>query len=89
MLTYVNIDKNNVINVPLYLSFKDSELINIEEIDYVSIVNNDETEIIPSSILEINYLNELSLGEYSVVYVKDGDNRLIKGFLCQKIKKDL
>lgn len=56
----VNIDKNNVINVPLYLSFKDSELINIKEIDYVSIVNNDETEIIPSSILEINYLNEIN-----------------------------
>ena len=34
--------------------------------------------------LEINYLNELQIGKYSIYHVKDGDNRLIKGFSNQK-----
>ena len=34
--------------------------------------------------LEINYLNELQIGKYSIYHVKDGDNRLIKGFSDQK-----
>ena len=34
--------------------------------------------------LEINYLSELQIGKYSIYHVKDGDNRLIKGFSDQK-----
>ncbi len=47
-------------------------------LDAISLKNEKVTSF------EINYLNELSLGEYSVVYVKDGDNRLIKGFSGEK-----
>ena len=47
-------------------------------LDAISLKNEKVTSF------EINYLNELSLGEYSVVHVKDGDNRLIKGFSGEK-----
>ena len=33
---------------------------------------------------EINYLNEIPLGNYSIYHKKDGDNRLIKGFSREK-----
>lgn len=34
--------------------------------------------------VEINYLNELIVGDYDLYFKKDGDNRLIKGFSCDK-----
>ena len=55
----VNTDKNNYINVPLYFSVKDSVFVDQDEIDSVYIVNDVETEIIPVSIIEINYLKEI------------------------------
>ena len=34
--------------------------------------------------VEINYLNEMQIGKYSLYFKKDGDNRLIKGFSGDK-----
>lgn len=59
----VNSDNNNYINIPLYLSMKDSVFTDQEEIDNVSIVNNVETEIIPASIAWVNYLKEVNYDE--------------------------
>lgn len=56
----VNADKNNYINVPLYLNVKDSILINQEEISSVCLVNDVESEIIPLSIVELDFLNEVN-----------------------------
>lgn len=34
--------------------------------------------------VEINYINEMQVGKYSLYFKKDGDNRLIKGFSGDK-----
>lgn len=55
----VNSDFNNYINIPLYFSIKNNEFINVNEIVSVYLTNELNDEIIPLSILEINYLNEI------------------------------
>ncbi|MBQ4570110.1 MAG: hypothetical protein IJB21_00280 [Bacilli bacterium] len=55
----VNSDKNNYINVPLYVSVKDSILIDKEEISNICLVNDIESEIIPVSIVELSFLKEV------------------------------
>jgi len=56
----VNANNNNYINVPLYVSVKDSILIDKAEISNICLVNDVESEIIPLSIVELEFLNEVN-----------------------------
>lgn len=66
----VNSDYNNYINIPLCFSIKDSVFINNSEIESIYLTNELNDEIIPVSILEINYLTEIK-EENNIYYQYD------------------
>ena len=62
----VNSDFNNYLNIPIYFSIKDPIFIDQNQIDSIFLINESGEDIIPLSIFEINYLNEVKVKE--VVY---------------------
>ena len=56
----VNSDKENNLNVPLFISLKDSIFVDLEEINNTSLVTDDETEVLPLTINSLTYLKEVN-----------------------------
>lgn len=56
----VNSDKENNLNVPLFISLKDSIFVDLEEINNTSLVTDNETEVLPLTINSLTYLDEVN-----------------------------
>ena len=67
---YSSLDHNGHVNNVKYLEFI-ADAISLEKGESVS-------------ALEINYSNEMVVGDFTIYHKKDGDNRLIKGFSGDK-----
>lgn len=55
----VNSNKENNLNVPLFISLKDSIFVDLEEIKNTFLVTNDEQEVLPLTINSLTYLDEV------------------------------
>lgn len=55
----VNLNKENNLNVPLFISLKDSIFVDLEEIKNTFLVTNDEQEVLPLTINSLTYLDEV------------------------------
>ena len=55
----VNSNKENNLNVPLFISLKDSIFVDLEEIKNIFLVTNDEQEVLPLTINSLTYLDEV------------------------------
>lgn len=55
----VNSNKENNLNVPLFISLKDSIFVDLDEIKNTFLVTNDEQEVLPLTINSLTYLDEV------------------------------
>lgn len=55
----VNSNKENNLNIPLFISLKDSIFVDLEEIKNIFLVTNDEQEVLPLTINSLTYLDEV------------------------------
>lgn len=55
----VNSNKENNLNVPLFISLKDSIFVDLKEIKNTFLVTNDEQEVLPLTINSLTYLDEV------------------------------